>query len=168
MQTERRARWESMSEEEKAAAQAQRERLRAERRAKWESMSDEEKAAARAQREQIRSERRAKWESMSDEEKAAAQREYQQAIDAYNKAVGNLDAPPSGRSDAAAACWRRSRPVATISMKRGAIHSGAISAVCSPTSSRRWHSIWPMKKPVLSSFWPAMTIRLNTCTPARR
>lgn len=39
-------------------------------RERWESMSDEERAAARAKRQQRKAERRAAWEAMSDEERA--------------------------------------------------------------------------------------------------
>ena len=39
-------------------------------RERWESMSDEERAAARAQRQERKAERRAAWESMTDEERA--------------------------------------------------------------------------------------------------
>ena len=45
-----RERWESMSEEERAAARLKREQIRAQRREHWESMSEEERTAAREQR----------------------------------------------------------------------------------------------------------------------
>jgi len=52
-------------------ATGRRKENRAERRERWESMSDEERAAMREQRGRTRAERRERWESMSDEERAA-------------------------------------------------------------------------------------------------
>lgn len=68
----RRERWQSMSDEERAAMHAERQERRAERRERWESMSDEERAAVQAQRQERKAERRQRWESMTDEERAAA------------------------------------------------------------------------------------------------
>jgi len=44
----------------------------------WESMSDEERAAAKAQRQERKAQRRETWESMSDEERAAARQKFGQ------------------------------------------------------------------------------------------
>jgi hypothetical protein len=52
-----RERWESMSDEERAAAKDRRRGRDDQRRARWESMNDEEKAAARARRDEHRAER---------------------------------------------------------------------------------------------------------------
>ena len=60
-----RAQRDAMSDEERAAMREQMESRRQEMRNRWESMSEEERDAFRA-------ERRARWESMSDEERAAA------------------------------------------------------------------------------------------------
>lgn len=46
------------------------------RRERWESLSDEERAAAKAQRQEKKAQRRAAWESMSDEERAAAREKF--------------------------------------------------------------------------------------------
>jgi phage-related minor tail protein len=71
---EKKAEWEQMTDEEKAAHKAERAALRAEKKADWEQMTDEEKAAHKA-------EKRAEWEQMTDEEKAAhkAERQAKQA-----------------------------------------------------------------------------------------
>jgi predicted Fe-S protein YdhL (DUF1289 family) len=71
-----RQRWESMSDEERAAAKAERHQKKAERRAAWESMSDEERAAVKAQRQERKAQHRQTWESMSDEERAAARAKF--------------------------------------------------------------------------------------------
>ena len=80
-QQERRQRWENMSDEERAAARAEREAANAERRQKWESMSDEERQAARERRgskggrgmsDEQRQKMKERWDSMSDEERQAA------------------------------------------------------------------------------------------------
>ncbi len=53
-----RERWESMSDEERAAAKDRRRARQDQRRQRWESMSDEERAAARERREQRRGDHR--------------------------------------------------------------------------------------------------------------
>ena len=71
-----RARWEGMTEEERAAARRQQEERRnanrEARRQQWESMSEEERAAAREKRESRKQKQRAEWDNMSAEEKEAA------------------------------------------------------------------------------------------------
>ncbi len=52
------------------------ERDRAAMRERWESMSDEERAAAKAERKERKAKRREAWESMSDEERAAARKKF--------------------------------------------------------------------------------------------
>ena len=70
----------------------EREALRAERRAEWEAMSDEERAAAieqrKARRDAHRAEARQRWENMSDEERAAHRERMQKRRDA-----GDRDTP---------------------------------------------------------------------------
>ena len=61
---EKRAQWESMSQEERRA-------LMEERRAEFEAMTPEEQEAARREHRAMREERRARFESLSPEEKQA-------------------------------------------------------------------------------------------------
>ncbi len=59
--------------EKMAASRPQRgNRDREAMRERWESMSDEERAAAKAQRQERKQQHREAWESMTDEERAAA------------------------------------------------------------------------------------------------
>jgi hypothetical protein len=71
-----RERWNSMSDEERAAAKAQRQQQKAQRREAWESMSDEERAIIKAERQQKKAQHRENWQSMSDEERAAARAKF--------------------------------------------------------------------------------------------
>ena len=66
-----RAEREAMSDEERAAMHAERMARREEMRAQWNTLSDEEKQARRDAMRAHREERRAMWESMSPEERAA-------------------------------------------------------------------------------------------------
>lgn len=61
----------AMSDEERAAMHAERTARREEMRARWNALSDEEKQARRDAMRAHREERRAIWESMSPEERAA-------------------------------------------------------------------------------------------------
>ena len=68
---ERRAAWESLSEEEKQAKRQELRAKREQRRAEWEAMTPEEREAKREVR---RAEMRAKWEAMTPEQREAAKK----------------------------------------------------------------------------------------------
>ena len=68
----RRAEYESLSDEERAARREGMESRRAEMRERRASMSDEEREAHREKRQSRRDAAREQWDSMSDEEREAA------------------------------------------------------------------------------------------------
>ena len=68
---ERKAKYENMTDEEKEALKAKRETKKAEKKTKYENLTDEEKEALTAEKEAKKIERKAKFESMTDEEKEA-------------------------------------------------------------------------------------------------
>ena len=61
----------------KGESSSERAAQRAEKKAEWEQMTDEEKAAHKAERASLRAEKKAEWEQMTDEEKAAHKAERQ-------------------------------------------------------------------------------------------
>lgn len=80
LRAERRAQWESMSDEERAAAGDRKRAHRAEHRAAmhehWQSLSAEEREAALQKHRERVEQRRQHWDSMSREDKAAARQRF--------------------------------------------------------------------------------------------
>ena len=89
---ERRAAWESLSEEEKQAKREQMRAMREQRRAEWEALTPEEREAKRA-------EMREKWEAMTPEQRKAIKQRRKQRGQHGGKRQNHTDKLDQGENE---------------------------------------------------------------------